>query len=100
MNQNLPATLHVVATSPYSQQELALCLMAYAVTDQLLLVGDAVYGLVQLSGVLSQIAHAGQLYALEEDLQARNIHLPAGVKAINYVGFVELSIQAQRVCAW
>ena len=100
MNQNLPATLHVVATSPYSQQELALCLMAYAATDQLLLVGDAVYGLAQPSETLCQLAQAGQLYVLEEDLQARHIQLPAGARAISYAGFVELSTQAQRVCTW
>ncbi|MCF5429700.1 DsrH/TusB family sulfur metabolism protein, partial [Pseudomonas syringae] len=43
---------------------------------------------------------SSQLFALDEDLSARNLPLPAGVGSIDYPTFVELSLRFDKVNTW
>ena len=61
--------------------------------DAVLLCGDAVYALPSLE--LEQ-----RLYALDEDVQARNLTASPSVHLIDYVQFVALCTEYDRVGSW
>ncbi|GLO16150.1 DsrH like protein [Pseudomonas putida] len=95
-------TLHVIAHSPFGDERLASCLRLLGTDDALLLCGDAVYALRSDSEPhhLLQAAHlTGRLYALEEDVQARAVDNDLA-KAVDYAGFVELSLHYDKVNSW
>jgi tRNA 2-thiouridine synthesizing protein B len=71
--------------------------------DGLLLSGDAVYALSPESTpwrMLQERLGGDRLFVLEEDMSARNIQAPAGVTAVDYAGFVALSVRFDRVNSW
>ena len=96
------ATLHLLSHSSFSDSRLSSCLRLLGPTDGLLLSGDAVYalqpGTAQLQAL--ELMPGIALYALEEDLQARALAVPARVQAIDYPAFVELCGRYARVNSW
>ncbi|PYB76244.1 sulfurtransferase complex subunit TusB [Pseudomonas sp. LB-090624] len=95
-------TLHVLAHSPFGDERLASCLRLLGTDDALMLCGDAVYALRSGSEPHRQLHDAGlaqRLFALDEDLQARAIGNDLA-KAVDYAGFVELSLQYDKVNSW
>lgn len=95
-------TLHVIAHSPFGDERLASCLRLLSADDALLLCGDAVYALRSGSEPHRQLQAAGlaqRLFALDEDLQARAISNDLA-KALDYAGFVELSLHHDKVNSW
>ncbi|AMR67266.1 sulfurtransferase complex subunit TusB [Aquipseudomonas alcaligenes] len=97
------ATLHLLSHSPFSDSRLSSCLRLLGADDGLLLTGDAVYalqpGTAQLQAL--ELMPAGiALYALEEDLQARALSVPARAQAIDYQAFVELCGRYAKVNSW
>ena len=97
------STLHVLSHSPFSDTRLASCLRILGTGDALLLCGDAVYALQPNSNMcklLQENLAAQSLFILEEDLVARNIECPQWATAVDYPGFVQLSIQYDKVNTW
>jgi tRNA 2-thiouridine synthesizing protein B len=97
------ATLHVVSHSPFSDGRLNSCLRVLGSQDGLLLCGDAVHGLQRGSAAWEKLQRAathGQLYALQEDVSARAIQLDPQVKPVDYPGFVQLSLNFDKVNTW
>jgi len=97
------ATLHVVSHSPFTDGRLNSCLRIMGSQDGLLLCGDAVHGLQTGSAAwetLQQAAANGHLYALQEDVSARAIQLDPQVKPVDYPGFVQLSLDFDKVNTW
>lgn len=97
------ATLHVVSHSPFTDGRLNSCLRLLAAADGLLLCGDAVHGLQPGSAAWTRLQPAaanGRLYALQEDLSARAITLDPQVKPVDYPGFVQLSLDYDKVNTW
>ena len=96
-------TLHVLSDSPFTDASLSSCLRLLSEDDGLLLCGDAVYALLadtpQLQA-LELIPDSIQLYALEEDVQARSIDAPACAQVIDYPEFVRLSLKFPKVNSW
>ncbi len=95
------ATLHLLSRSPFSNDQLASCLRLLDQDDALLLTGDAVYALLPGSEPARQLAGV-RLFALEEDLAARNLQ-PDGhpeLIRLDYPGFVALTCQYSRVNSW
>lgn len=95
-------TLHVIAHSPFGDERLATCLRLLGTDDALLLCGDAVYALRTGSEPHRQLQAAGltqRLFALEEDMQARAVGNELA-KALDYPGFVELSLHYDKVNSW
>ncbi|NBA96805.1 sulfurtransferase complex subunit TusB [Pseudomonas sp. R5(2019)] len=92
-------TLHVLSHSPFGDNRLDSCLRLLGNADAILLTGDAVYALQPGSEPQRKLNHLGaRLFALQEDLQARNISSDA--QQIDYPGFVELSIRFDKVNSW
>ena len=95
-------TLHVIAHSPFGDERLASCLRLLGAEDALLLCGDAVYALRSGSephGHLQAAGLAQRLFALNEDVQARAVGNDLA-KTVDYAGFVELSLQYDKVNSW
>lgn len=95
-------TLHVIAHSPFGDERLASCLRLLGAEDALLLCGDAVYALRSGSephGTLQAAGLAQRLFALDEDVQARAVGNDLA-KTVDYAGFVELSLQYDKVNSW
>lgn len=97
------ATLHLLSHSPFSDSRLASCLRLLGPQDGLLLSGDAVYalqpGCAQLQA-LQLMPESIALFALEEDVQARALPLPARAQAVDYPAFVELCTRYAKVNSW
>ncbi len=88
------STLHVLSHSPFTDSRLGSCLRLLGSEDALLLCGDAVYALQPRS--LPTL----RLFVLDEDLQARGLECPAWATCVDYPGFVELSVQHDKVNTW
>ncbi|UVM70585.1 sulfurtransferase complex subunit TusB [Pseudomonas alvandae] len=95
------STLHVLSHSPFGDSRLASCLRILGTHDALLLCGDATYALQPGTAPFATL-HAGgcKVFALTEDAQARALPIPDWAEAIDYPGFVELSIQHDKVNTW
>lgn len=96
-------TLHVLSHSPFADTRLASCLRLLGPEDGILLTGDAVYALAPGSSAQRMLATQlsyNSLFVLAEDLTARNLPAPDGIRTIDYAGFVELSIRFDKVNTW
>jgi tRNA 2-thiouridine synthesizing protein B len=91
------STLHTVNKTA-ANDALEACLRVASNGDSLLLIEDGVYQASQL--VQHPLASTLQLYALEEDIAARGLSLPATITPIGYAQFVELVCQHQRSVSW
>jgi tRNA 2-thiouridine synthesizing protein B len=97
------ATLHLLSRSPFADTSGASCLRLLGPGDGLLLTGDAVHALQPNSqpfAVLRALPADRALFALAEDLEARGLSAPDFVEAVDYAGFVELTLRFERVNSW
>jgi tRNA 2-thiouridine synthesizing protein B len=96
------ATLHLLSRSPFADTSAASCLRLLGAGDGLLLTGDAVYALQPGSAPCARLRELADrpLFALAEDLQARGLQAPEFVSAVDYAGFVELTLRFERVNSW
>jgi tRNA 2-thiouridine synthesizing protein B len=97
------ATLHLLSRSPFADTSGASCLRLLGAGDGVLLTGDAVYALQPSSRpleVLSQLPAECPIFALAEDLEARGLAVPEFVHAVDYAGFVELTLRFDRTNSW
>ncbi|UCJ15618.1 sulfurtransferase complex subunit TusB [Pseudomonas sp. MM211] len=96
-------TLHVVSSSPFSDDRLSSCLRLLGSGDGLLLCGDATYasqpGTLHAES-LSALGDGIALFAMEEDIQARGLQPASGLQQIDYPGFVALAIRFDKVNSW
>ena len=95
--------LHILRHSPHSDSRFASCLRAISANQGLLLIEDAVYGLLPgPSGraALDYLPGSINLYTLESDIQARGLaldDLPSRIKVIGYPMMVELCTEHTKV---
>ena len=97
------ATLHLLSRSPFADTSAASCLRLLGEGDGLLLTGDAVYALRPGSepcAALQRLPADRPLFALAEDLEARGLAAPTFVRAVDYAGFVELTLRFARTNSW
>ncbi len=103
-------TLHLINKSPAKSSALDECLSILEVSNDssnaILLIEDAVYTSVNHSAYASLHEKIKQLalpcYLLKEDLLMRglNSELAEGFSIIDYAGFVQLSIDYEKVQSW
>lgn len=95
------STLHVLSHSPFSDSRLDSCLRLCGAQDAILLCGDAIYALQAGSAPFKTLeARAAVIFVLIEDAQARGLSLPDWAKSVDYPGFVQLSIDHDKVNSW
>lgn len=98
--------LHILRHSPHSESRFASCLRAISSRQSLLLIEDAVYGLLPRTtgrNTLEYLPGTVSLYALDADLQARGLaldDLPSRVTIINYPMMVELCLEHDKAVSW
>lgn len=98
--------LHTVNKSPYERNSLDSCLRIAKAGSAILLIEDAVYAALADTSVADKITNAlndFKVYVLEPDLKARgmsNKTLIDGVTAVDYGGFVDLTIEHDCVNSW
>ncbi len=95
-------TLHLLSQSPW-RQPLDSVLRLLGPSDALLLCGDACQALHTGSeawSLLQTLPATVRLYALQEDLQARNLGAAERVTPVDYPAFVELCAQYDKVNGW
>jgi tRNA 2-thiouridine synthesizing protein B len=99
------AILHTVNKSPLLQNTLVSCLRLAAKGDGILLIEDGVYGALSNTVFTAELAQALStffVYGLQPDLIARGLleRVYPQVKLVDYDGFVELTIQYDKLQAW
>lgn len=97
------ATLHVLSHSPFIDSRLNSCLRVLGENDAILLCGDATYALIPASAPLQALENrldGLKLFALEEDMLARNISAPVWASQVDYPGFVDLTVRFDKVNSW
>ncbi|MFL0798466.1 MAG: sulfurtransferase complex subunit TusB [Cellvibrionaceae bacterium] len=96
--------LHLVNKSPFNDHCLGDCLNAIADCDALLLLEDGVYGALTSFNdkeKMQTIANAGNLYALEADVNSRGLSsLISSLNVINDKEFVQLTVQYPLSQSW
>ncbi len=88
--------LHLIQRSPFSNSAFEDCLKIYKPKDSILFMEDGVYALNH---------HATKnmtknIYALNDDIQARGLTAPPQIKAIEYHKFVSLCQTHTQVMSW
>lgn len=98
--------LHILRHSPGSETRFASCLRGLGAQQSLLLIEDAVYGLLPRSRTLNSLLilpGSVRLYAMEADVLARGLaldDLPDRVKIISYADMVKLCVDHKKVVSW
>lgn len=93
------STLHMLSHSPFTDSRLDSCLRLLGEQDAIILCGDAVYALQPGCKMLVAVKNSN-VFALEEDLQARGLQAPEGISSVDYAAFVELSLHYDKVNTW
>ncbi len=91
--------LHTVNKSPFLTTTLESCLRLAQPGSTILLIEDGVYAL--LSPLLNEYSNLS-FYALAADVQARGLsdRLPAHIQLVDDQGFVQLTVEHDRVESW
>lgn len=98
--------LHTVNKSPFERNSLESCLKFASQGASVLLMEDGVYAALAGSSAESQLkAGLGKVsvYVLGPDIKARGFRedrLIAGIKVVDYAGFVDLAVENDKVQAW
>jgi len=97
--------LHTVNKSPFDTIAFESCLAHCKSGSSLLLIEDGIYaGLkgAKFSDTITSAMKDINIYVLEPDLNARGVQdqLIDGIKKVDYAGFVDLSVEHDKVQAW
>ncbi|HPQ95553.1 MAG: sulfurtransferase complex subunit TusB [Thiothrix sp.] len=98
--------LHIVNKSPFERNALESCLGYALAGDSILLIEDAVVGVVagnRFAGLLTAALADRHICVLREDLVARGIpdeRVLEGIRLVDYAGFVELTVENDRTQSW
>ena len=97
--------LHIINKSPFEKNSLQSCISCAKDGSAILLIEDGVYGVLNNSAVAEDVKGAmgsNTVYALEADVQARGIadKVLDGIQLIDYNGFVDLSVENDKIQSW
>lgn len=97
--------LHTVNKSPYEKGSLDTCLRFAKEGSAVLLYEDGVYAALKGARAEGTVKGAQNVkfYVLGPDLKARGIaedRIIDGVSVVDYAGFVDLSVEHDKVSAW
>jgi tRNA 2-thiouridine synthesizing protein B len=96
--------LHIINKSPLANSSLADCLRV-ASGGEILLIEDAVYAATNGNAFepkLNDAMKRFKVYVLQPDMDARGVgdRIMAGVTAVDYGGFVDLTVNNKNCQSW
>lgn len=100
------STLHTINKSPFDRGSLQTCVRLASKGNAILLLEDGVYGAIKGSNVSELVQNALSnltIYVLGPDMKARGVDeskLIDGIKIVDYKGFVDLTVENDKVSAW
>ena len=100
------STLHTVNKSPLDRNSLEACLRLAGKGNAVLLLEDGVFGAMKGSTASAMVEKAMSdvsIYVLGPDLKARGVaesKIIDGIKIVDYKGFVDLTVENDKVNAW
>ncbi len=100
------STLHTVNKSPFDRSSLETCLRLAGKGNAVLLLEDGVYGAMRgsnASGMVETALSDVSIYVLGSDMKARGVDVDKiidGIKVVDYKGFVDLTVEHDKVNAW
>jgi tRNA 2-thiouridine synthesizing protein B len=100
------STLHTVNKSPFDRNAMENCLNLSTKGSAVLLYEDGVYGAMKgtnKSVLVEKALSDVSVYVLDADLKARGIDVSKlidGIKVVDYKGFVDLTVENDKVNAW
>lgn len=100
------STLHTVNKSPFDRNAMENCLNLATKGSAVLLYEDGVYGAMKgtnKSVLVEKALSDVSVYVLDADLKARGIDVSKlidGIKVVDYKGFVDLTVENDKVNAW
>ncbi|MDH5444183.1 MAG: sulfurtransferase complex subunit TusB [Gammaproteobacteria bacterium] len=98
--------LHTVNKSPFDRNSLESCVRLAAKGGAVLMIEDGVYGAMKGTSKSDMVSNAMKdltFYVLGPDLKARGVDegkLIDGVKVVDYSGFVNLTVENDKVQNW
>jgi len=98
--------LHTVNKSPFDRNSLESCVRLAAKGGAVLMIEDGVYGAMKGTNKSDMVSNAMKdltFYVLGPDLKARGVDegkLINGVKVVDYNGFVNLTVENDKVQNW
>ena len=98
--------LHTVNKSPFDRNSLESCVRLAAKGGAVLMFEDGVYGAMKGTSKSDMVSNAMKeltFYVLGPDLKARGVDegkLIDGVKVVDYSGFVNLTVENDKVQNW
>ena len=100
------STLHTINKSPFDRGSLQTCMRLASKGNAILLLEDGIYGALKGSYVAELVQSSLSnisIYVLGPDMKARGVDeskLIDGVKIVDYKGFVDLTVENDKVNAW
>ena len=98
--------LHTVNKSSYERSTLESCVSKAAKGSSVILFEDGIYSAVKggaKAGVIENAMDDVSFYVLGPDVKARGLDeskLIDGIKVVDYSGFVELTVNNDKVASW
>lgn len=100
------STLNIVNKSPFEKRTLEQCLPRLGKGDSVLLIEDATVAAIAGNSYADTLQKASSdisIYVLQPDLDARGLSdkaLVNGLQSVDYAGFVDLTVEHDRVHSW
>ena len=100
------SVLHIINKSPFDRNSLDSCLRLAKADSPILLIEDGIYAVQKNTAAADKMQQAlanHPVYALRPDLQARGINpdnIIDGISLVDYDGFVELTIEHDKLQSW
>jgi len=98
--------LHTVNKSPFEKNNLESCLRYAKPGSAVLLIEDGIYAALTSTVFEKEVTEALDelnVYCLEPDMKARGFSsakIIGGIKLVDYAGFVDLTVEYDKVQAW
>ena len=93
--------LHKFSQSPFQSNSIQSNLALIADDDAVLLIENAVYAIKHAAMLELLINRGSQLFILKEDCDARGLtNISDNIQQMDYAGFVELTLQYEKVVSW
>lgn len=98
--------LHTINKSPFEANSLETCLRFTRAGHSVLLFEDGIYGALKgtrFESLITDSLKSYKFYVLIPDVEARGMrteNVIDGIEPVDYVGFVDLAADNERVQAW